>query len=75
MGVPSLDQVFSSKKNRFNQPDLMRYVFFKHGIGEEGFNSCSLPYIFRMVEVYGFFKEEERKQMKKSKRGKSKGVM
>lgn len=61
---------FKSHESKPSTTEMIRYIFWKKGIGFHEFNSYPLPYIFSIVSTYSYIKDKEDKELNKNKKGK-----
>ena len=63
-GFQELDRQF--KRAGPSALDTVYYIFMEKGISQAELNKCDLPYIFRMIATYNYYKEQEANELKKS---------
>lgn len=65
-----LDEIVKGKKFKPSNIDRIMYLFWEKGIDYNRFKDLPIPYIFKMLKVYNWVKEEEEKANKKANRKK-----
>lgn len=66
----SLDSLNHFNKDRYKPDfmDTMYYLFWEKGISSNEFDELPIPYIMRIMKVHNYVKEQEEKEMKKSRK-------
>lgn len=68
-GLEDLGELATKKKFTPSTLDTIMYLFWEKGIDETRFNELSIPYILQVLQVHNYVKEQEQKEMNKSKKG------
>jgi hypothetical protein len=67
-GSNFLNKHSRNESKKPTQVEMIYYLFWEKGIDFNSFNDLPLPYIFKILKAFNHVKEEEKKEIEKSKR-------